>query len=369
MRYGYGTVTLNEQEVPTTLEYMLGENLIVSAEPAQNGYGLGEFFFWPGPGSATIEFDENITNTLVGDDSRFIISEQFTPDSVQVQQIILNEDDITYIGHKFIQEGVYIRISLAEDSVNITNLPVSSEGRPNIIREESISEEVGTDMWELNGNNIRWTLSYNSNNGDQPVIQSVTYWNEVGESSNQLITSNPNSLPSGLDVGIETTNSGQSILQYTTPNSIDSDNYYKYIDIKLFSEALVPFRTVEINIVPPNRYLTNWNQEAVDSDANVNLFTDDSLIENDPSSNDNQDSTIVVPEEFFNGIRELKIKVQAPDTFDVEDPVVSISQISGPTQPNVGFTIDEVDDRTYIVSITNADRSFEISLDWAGGGV
>ena len=67
--------------------------------------------------------------------------------------------------------------------------------------------------------------------------------------------------------------------------------------------------------------------------------------------------------------RELKIKVQSNSNFDVENPIVSISQISGPTQPNVGFSIDEVDDRTYIVSITNADRSFEISLDWDEGGV
>ena len=369
LRYGYGTVTLNEQEVPTTLEYMLGENLIVSAEPAQDGYDLGEFFFWPGPPSATFDFDENIINTIVGDDSRFFVSEQFTPDSDQVQQIILNEDDITYIGHKFKQEGVYVKVSKAEDSADFSiNLVDLSYDTPEIIRQASNSEEVGVDMWEVNGGDISWLISYNSSNSGQPVVQSVTYWNEVGESSNQLITAQPNSLPSGLDGElIPLSNNNQ--LNYTTPNSIDSDNYYKYIDIKLFSEILSPFRTVEINIVPPNRYLTNWDQEAVDSDANINLFTDDSLIENDPSSNDNQDSTIVVPEEFFNGVRELKIKVQAPDNRPVDNPVVSISQISGTTQPNVGFSIDEVDDRTYIVSITNADRSFEISLDWDEGGV
>ena len=229
LRYGYGTVTLNEQEVPTTLEYMLGENLIVSAEPAQNGYDLGEFFFWPGAG-ATLEFDENITNTIVGDDSRFFVSEQFTPDSDQVQQIIFNEDDITYIGHKFKQEGVYVRVSRAENSFNFSINRLEEEGTTvNVIREASLSEEVGANMFELGGGEIQWNFGINPTEGGDPVIQTITYWND---SANQLL-----SVESMVDddYGIELIG---NMLTYTTPDNINSNNYYKYIDIVVYSEPV-----------------------------------------------------------------------------------------------------------------------------------
>ena len=364
LRYGYGQVTINGESIPTTQEFELGTAVLFDANTSDVGYEKGDFFWIQDFASPTIPFDQNILDTSVAGGPTFI-SETFTPGSDQVEQIILTQDNLTYIGHKFKQEGVYVKVSKAEDSADFSiNLQDLSFDTPEIIRQASNSEEVGVDMWEVNGGDISWLISYNSSNSGQPLVQSVTYFSSNGN----LITSHPNSLPSGLDVElIPLSNNNQ--LNYTTPNSIDSDNYYRYIDIKLFSEILSPFRTIEINIVPPNRYLTNWDQEAVDSDADINLFTDDSLIENDPSSDDNQDSTIVVPEEFFNGTRELKIKVQANSNFDVENPIVSISQISGPTQPNVGFSIDEVDDTTYIVSITNTDRSFEISLDWDEGGV
>ena len=56
------------------------------------------------------------------DDDQFIISDSptYSQGNDQVQQIILTDDNITYIGHKFKQEGVYVRVSRAENSFNFS---------------------------------------------------------------------------------------------------------------------------------------------------------------------------------------------------------------------------------------------------------
>ena len=243
LRYGYGAVTLNEQEVPTTLEYMLGENLIVSAEPAQNGYDLGEFFFWPGAG-ATLEFDENITNTIIGDDSRFFVSDQFTPDSDQVQQIIFNEDDITYIGHKFKQLGTYIRITQADNSANFT-IDVEPNNSDILRENQGINEtEINAPMYQIGGDELTWFFGVNPNGAELPVIQNITYWDD---NTNQLTTTNnPSEIGITLDQQgnnqLGSPEPNQVVLHYPTPNSNESNNYYKYLDIKLFSEIILqPF--------------------------------------------------------------------------------------------------------------------------------
>ena len=236
LRYGYGQVNINQETVSTELEYPLGTPLTIRAIPAAAGYGLGEFFFWPGPGSATIEFDQEILDTFTGDD-QFIISDSptYSQGNDQVRQITLVDDTITYIGHRFRQEGVYVKVSRGDNSFNFSINRLESEGEgsnfANIIREASISEEVGANMFELGGDEIQWSLGVNSSEGGDPIIQDIIYWND---SANSLVSIEP-SIESFSDFGVDLNG---NVLTYTTPNNVNSDDYYKYIEIILYSEPL-----------------------------------------------------------------------------------------------------------------------------------
>ena len=235
LRYGYGQVNINQETVSTELEYSLGTALSIRAIPAAAGYELGEFFFWPGSG-ATIEFDQEILNTFT-DDDQFIISDSptYSQGNDQVRQITLVDDTLTYIGHKFRQEGVYVRVSRGDNSFNFSINRLESEGEgsnfANIIREASISEEVGANMFELGGDEIQWSLGVNSSEGGDPIIQDIIYWND---SANSLVSIEP-SIESFSDFGVELNG---NMLTYTTPNNVNSDDYYKYIEIIVYSEPL-----------------------------------------------------------------------------------------------------------------------------------
>ena len=159
---------------------------------------MGEFFFAGDPAVPLVEFEDDIKNTIPDDPSRIAISQNITPDSDQMQLILFTLDRLTNIGHKFRQDGVYVKVSRAENSFDFS-IDRLEEGDqiPAIIRNSSESEEINADMFELGNGEIQWSIGVNSSLGGTPVIQSVTYWNDADEGSGNLITSNLNSLPPG----------------------------------------------------------------------------------------------------------------------------------------------------------------------------
>jgi hypothetical protein len=86
-------------------------------------------------------------------------------------------------------------------------------------------------MFELGGDEIQWSLGVNSSEGGDPIIQDIIYWND---STNSLVSIEP-SIESFSDFGVELNG---NMLTYTTPNNVNSDDYYKYIEIIVYSEPL-----------------------------------------------------------------------------------------------------------------------------------
>ena len=129
LRYGYGQVNINQETVSTEIEYSLGTALSIRAIPAAAGYELGDFFWIQDFTSPIISFDQEILDTFT-DDDQFIISDSptYSQGNDQVRQITLVDDTLTYIGHRFRQEGVYVRVSRGDNSFNFSINRLESEG-------------------------------------------------------------------------------------------------------------------------------------------------------------------------------------------------------------------------------------------------
>ena len=86
-------------------------------------------------------------------------------------------------------------------------------------------------MFELGGDDIRWSLGVNPSEGGDPIIQEIIYWNDLTNSLLSVETSFESFSNFGVDLN-------GNVLTYTTPNNVNSDDYYKYIEIILYSEPL-----------------------------------------------------------------------------------------------------------------------------------
>ena len=126
----------------------------------------------------------------------------------------------------------------------------------------------------------------------------------------------------------------------------------------------VLIRTININRLVPGRWTTNWDQAAYEANpgiANVDTWIDDSRIDSAPTSSDIQDATITVPDQFFNGTRELIIRVGIAPSSGADGPNPLITGAS-----DVGLNIEEISAFQYNLKITGVSNSFNIALDWNG---
>ena len=133
------------------------------------------------------------------------------------------------------------------------------------------------------------------------------------------------------------------------------------IRINAFFELI---RTININRLAPGRWTTNWDQAAYEANpgmANVDTWTDDSRIQSAPTSSDIEDATITVPDQFFNGTRELIIRVGIAPSSGADGPNPLISGAS-----DIGLNIEEISAFQYNLKITGVSNSFTITLDWNG---
>ena len=251
LRYGYGLVKTGIiddilDDSPNTKEFPLATEIKLRFQITGGGYELGESFWWPGSG-ATLDFDQEVLDTLDNSSGNSNITylleyDEEGSNSNQVEQTILTQDNLTYIGHRFKQLGTYIKITQAEDSANFT-----IDVEPNnsdIIREKSFSLEIDAPMYQIGGDELTWFIGHQPGQSQLPVIQNITYWDD---NTNQLITTNnPSEIGITLDqqgnVQLGSPEPNQVVLHYSTPNSNESDNYYKYININMFSEIILqPF--------------------------------------------------------------------------------------------------------------------------------
>jgi len=133
------------------------------------------------------------------------------------------------------------------------------------------------------------------------------------------------------------------------------------IRINAFFELI---RTININRLAPGRWTTNWDQAAYEANpgmANVDTWIDDSRIQSAPTSSDIEDATITVPDQFFNGTRELIIRVGIAPSSGADGPNPLISGAS-----DIGLNIEEISAFQYNLKITGVSNSFIITLDWNG---
>lgn len=192
-------------------------------------------------------FDNNVNN-------RKYLSFFEALESSQIEELIGAKDKINVIGHTFKQLGTYIKITQADGSANF-DIDVSPNP-VNIIRDEELSPEIDAHMYQIAPDlELTWFIGVSPSLSELPTIQGIDYWlvDENGEDAELSSTNDPADIGITLDTeggnNSGTVEPNQLILNYTTPSSIESDNYYKYINIRLFSEMILqPFLGVfEIN--------------------------------------------------------------------------------------------------------------------------
>ncbi|OUX53297.1 MAG: hypothetical protein CBE47_03590 [Pelagibacteraceae bacterium TMED287] len=267
LRTGYGDVRFYDFDSDQYLTFSgvkqspLYQSTFVQSDPG-DGYESGEFFWWIGSG-ATNEFDselqvqitnlnplpsgvdgledgEPVSANLQGEQKYISIFE--SQDSNQTEQIIKTIDALHYIGHRFKQLGTYIKITQAENSANIDI--ETSPDPANIIRTETLSTAIGTPMYQLNGVELTWVIGHSPGLSELPTVQNIEYWDD--DIKDFVTTNNLSEIGMTLDQegnnNSGTVEPNQVVLNYPTPSSNESNNYYKYININMFSEIILqPF--------------------------------------------------------------------------------------------------------------------------------
>lgn len=250
MRWGYGNVNIlnNENDINFIQREIDSEITINSELDGFGGYERDEFFWYSD--------EDDISSAVLGAVNQFdddILSESDSPQSITIskdltvgvnesevaQQITGTNNAYTYIFHKFKQLGTYVKISKTEDShdFDISGAPHVSR----VMRSQTNSSEVDANMYIL-GTQLDWEFTINVNHdlgevGETPILHSINVWNDTGGDSSALIPKEPAFAVTDLQTSYEV-NEIYSNFSYT-PESLDDENYYKYIEF-IFKSTIVP---------------------------------------------------------------------------------------------------------------------------------
>ena len=120
------------------------------------------------------------------------------------------------------------------------------------------------------------------------------------------------------------------------------------------------------NVNYPIKWVSNWNQAAYEADSsigNIENWTDDDQLDTTFSNMNEDSATITIPYNWFNGLRELKIRQQiAPQSTADQGPENSFTGGA-----DIGFSEEEISTFRYDTVITGTDRSFNLTLSYVGG--
>ena len=249
--WGYGGGSSYDDWTQIVLDSTLGIRLNVDEN---GGYTNGDYFWYqvdsaesaqPSSGIwlTTQPFDEALLRTLNDSDDDYYndgVTLTIPRDNLALSdlgtQITGTRDAYHYIGRRFIQQGVYIKITKTEDSHDFA---IAEPNSVNKLRDREYSPEINADMYQLGGN-LQWAFTPNLNFeqgevGEMPVIQSIVGWNDV----DKTLDNRDSSILSAFDMTYNQ-DGNSMVLTYNPPNSIDDDLYIKYFEFIMKSTIVPP---------------------------------------------------------------------------------------------------------------------------------